>query len=177
MWVASVLRATSVDLNQQRILTMSVTVVITVTILSPTAAWVGLVQWVAVMVPSWSRLHLEKWRQPLTPSRRQHDTTDGEELVFNLRPKAHSTKSFSRKTSCLFLLTVWTTYNIQIPLHSQLTLPNVAENIKPLGSKPERAPSCLWQHSGPPQPRTKPASLPAFLSSPTSVSYINFTSS
>ena len=120
---------------------------------------------------------VEKWRQPLTPSRRQHDTADGEELVFNLRLQAHSTKSFSRKTSCLFLLTVWTTYNIQIQLHSQLTLPNVAENIKPLGSKPERAPSCLWQHSGPPQPRTKPASLPAFLSSPTSVSYINFTSS
>ena len=115
----------------------------------------------------------EKWRQPLTPSRRQHDTADGEELVFNLRPQAHLTKSFFRKTSCLFLLTVWTTYNIQIQLHSRLTLPNVAENIKPLGSKPERAPSCLWQHSGPPQPRTKPASL----SSPTSVSYINFTSS
>ena len=85
----------------------------------------------------------EKRRQPLTPSRRQHDTADGEGLVFNLRLQAHSTKSFSRKTSCLFLFTVWTTYNIQIQLHSQLTLPNVTENIKPLGSKPERAPSCL----------------------------------
>ena len=90
------------------------------------------------------KTHLfEKRRQPLTPTRRQHDTADGEGLVFNLRLQAHSTKSFSKKTSCLFLLTVWTTYNIQIQLHSQLTLTNVAENIKPLGSKPECAPSCL----------------------------------
>ena len=48
--------------------------------------------------------HVEKRRQPLTPSRRQHDTADGEGLVFKLRIQAHSTKSFSRKTSCLFLL-------------------------------------------------------------------------
>ena len=73
----------------------------------------------------------EKRRQPLTPSRRQHDTADGEELVFNLRLQAHSTKSFSRKTSCLFLLTVWTTYNIQIQLHSHFTLPHHGRDTQP----------------------------------------------
>ena len=49
-------------------------------------------------------VQIEKRRQPLTPSRRQHDTADGEGLVFDLRLQAHLTKSFSKKTSCLFLL-------------------------------------------------------------------------
>ena len=50
------------------------------------------------------KLHyLEKRRQPLTPSRRQHDTADGEGLVFNLRLQIRITQNFIAGSNVVFI--------------------------------------------------------------------------
>ena len=99
---------------------------------------------------------------------RQHDKADVEGLVFNLQ--IHSTNSFLLFISpCLCRTHIIYRYSYMYIV--SLLCPTWQRKINQLGSKPERAPSCLWQHSGSPQPRIKPA----LLSSPTSVPYIHFT--
>ena len=92
-----------------------------------------------------------KRRQPLTPYRRQHDKADSKGLVINLDSRFTEQLLSSRKNVVFISPRLCRTHILYrysyIVLSLYLTM---TENINQLGSKLERAPSCIRQHSGPP---------------------------
>ena len=75
-------------------------------------------------------------------------------LVFNLDSKFTQQLFSSRKNVVFISLRLCRTQIIyRCSYIVSLLCPTWQRNLNPLGSKPERVPSCLWQHSSPPQPR------------------------